>query len=150
MLLLQAWRAFERHGAARIFVSRLDLGLRKAQRCEKIEALRIHLFDAKAESGYTKLFTKRPFVEHEFDVEGTGKGCFHSRDLFGCKAFPDEGFVIDVRRISECAAARSVSDDRRDLLLLIAKRPQGHGNRAVNDFEIPPAGKLFELHQREV
>jgi hypothetical protein len=143
-------RAFDRHGAADVDVGRVDLALGEAQMREQVEARRGEIGRVDTELVTQEIGAQRPLVEDELDVEGGRQRLFHLLDRFRGKAFGLQRGVIDRRRLLEHAVADRISDDLGDLAVVIAEHAQRFRHRAVDDLEVAAAGKLLELHQREV
>ena len=143
-------RAFDRHGAADMHVRRLDLALGEAEMGEQVETRGREILGIDAELVTQEVRAERPFVEGELDVERGRQRLFDFLDRFGRKALGLERGVVDRGRLAERTVADGIDDDLGDLGFAIAEDAQRFRHGAVDDLEIAAAGKLLELHQREV
>ncbi len=142
--------AFDGHGAADVDVGGIDLAPGKAEVREQVEARRREVFGVDAELVTQKFGAQRPFVEGELDVEGGRQRLFHLLDRLRRKALGLERGVVDRRRLRQIAVADRVGHDLGDFVFGIAEHAQRFRHGAVDDLEVAAAGKLLELHQREV
>src|SRR5512132_2567930 len=150
MLGVQPWRAFERHGAASIFVGSLDLALAEANLRQEIEIGLVDTLRLEAKGAGEEVLSERPLVEDEFDVKGRRNRFFDCRDLLSRETFGGERLVVDARRAGERAVAHRIFYDAGDRLLGIAELAQSRRHHAIDDLEIATASELLELHQSEV
>ena len=150
VIFRQMRRAFQRHGSADVVVGQFDVLLREPKAAEQIKRRIVQLFGRDTKRAGAELFAKRPLVEHKANVEGRGQCRFDLVQLRLTKPVPDQRSVVDARRIADGAVTNRVGHDFLDLGGPIAKNFKSRWHRLVDDFEIPAARKLLELHQRKV
>ena len=150
VLALDVGGTLERHRAADVLVGGFDIASRKTQMGEQIEARLIQNVLGHLEVLRDELFTQRPAIEREFDVEGAFDGHFDLREGIVGEALGFERRVIDGRRLAQGTVTDGIGLDLGDLRLAIAERTQGCGHGAVDDFEISAAGELLEFDQSKV
>ena len=150
MLVLQARRAFQRHGAADMDVGLVDVGLGEAEAAQQVEAVVVELLVGDLEHRLAEVFAQGPLVEDELDVEGRGQARLDLLDLGIAEALGAQLRMVQGGRVLQRAMAHGITDDLLDLGLVIAQRTERLGHRLVDDLEVAAAGQLLELHQREV
>ena len=150
MLVFQARRALDGHGAAAIEVRRFVLGLGKADLRQEVELEIGELFFRDPEHVPAEILAERVGVERVFDVEGARQLLLEPLQDLRREALGLERLVIDLRCVLQGAAADRIADDVFDLIRRIAKRRQRARHHAVDDLEVTAAGQFLELHQGEI
>jgi hypothetical protein len=130
-------------------VGGLDLALAEAESGQEIETRIGELLRRDAELSH-ELLAQGPLVEGKLDVEGRRQCLLHLLDRLGGEALLLERGVVDAGRLAQAAVADRIGLDLGDLRRRVAEHAQRFRHRAVDDLEIAAAGKLLELHQREV
>ena len=150
VLCLQVRCAFHRHRTADVDVGGLTLALAETDRGEQVEAGGGDRLRLDAERVADEVLAQRPLVEGELDVECGRQRLLDPGDGLVGEALGLQRADIDRRRVGQRAVAHRVSLDLGDLAFAIAERAQRFRHRAVDDLPVAAAGKLLELHQREI
>src|SRR5580658_2673096 len=149
MLALQVGRAFDRHTADDAILRFVDLRSREPEMLEQRESpARAELFGRP--EALVGLLAEHPSRERALEIEHAGDCTLHLRQLGVGQALLFERAPVDVGSCKERVGARDVSDDLLHLSFAISEAAQCARNRLVDDLEVPSAGQLLELDQREV
>ncbi len=149
VLGLESRGALDRLAAADHVVGGLDLGVGEAEERQGAEARLLALGLADAEAG-EQVVAEDAAREREAQIEHGGQQALDAVDLVLVQAALEERRVVDVRRALERAGAERVPHHALDLGVVVAEPAQRPRHRLVHDLEVPAAGQLLELHQREI
>ena len=128
-------------------VGRSDLLLRVPQNFEQVQSGIVQLGFGQTQPSQTELFSHRPFVERELNVERLLQRRLHCAQRRIVKPLRTQRFMVDERRLLEAHPPKTVGDDVLDLHIGVAEPAQSIGDALIDDLEVPSPGQLLELHQ---
>ena len=143
--LVEMGGALKRHRPAAVVVGFADLISREAEPPQKVEARLRNLVLSDSELLDAELHAEHFRIESEPDIERRSDRRLDRRDFGIAEAGLAQGFMVDVRAISQRPVAGRVADDILDFAVRVSKLRKRVRNRLVDDLEVAPARQLLEL-----
>ncbi|MBV6489794.1 MAG: hypothetical protein CNCCGFBP_00168 [Fimbriimonadaceae bacterium] len=150
MLKFEVRSPFDRHRAADVFTSFVDLGSCEPQSHQHVESVVVELFVGKPQILFATVLSQGELVERERELKRVFERAFDFGESFGREALGLERFGVDMGSAAQRLVSDAISNDILDLLLAVTEPSQRGRDGLVDDLEVAPSRQLLELDEREI